>query len=67
MCGLQVEGLLPAAPGTVYQFMQLSTQPGGKLDYIFRNETFLQQFEGFYLLSSSRSSMNTSGITNQQW
>ena len=43
----QVEGVLPATPDTVYQFLRLSTQPGGKLDYIFRNELFLQQFEGF--------------------
>ena len=44
---LQVEGILAAAPDTVYQFLKLSTQPGGKLDYMFRNETFLQHFEGW--------------------
>lgn len=58
---LQVEGILPAAPDTVYQFLQLSTQPGGKLDYIFRNEAMLQQFEGSNYIYITNS--NTSDIT----
>ena len=43
---LQVEGVLPATPSVVYQFLQLSTKPGGKLDYMFRNENFLQHYSG---------------------
>ncbi|KAL5473311.1 hypothetical protein EMCRGX_G027780 [Ephydatia muelleri] len=45
MVVLKVEGVLRADPSTVYQFLQLSTKEGGKLDYIFRNETLLNSFE----------------------
>jgi hypothetical protein len=42
---MKIEGMLAADPATVYQFLQLSTREGGKLDYIFRNELHLDQIE----------------------
>lgn len=45
MVVLKVEGVLHADPSTAFQFLQLSTREGGKLDYIFRNETLLNSFE----------------------
>ncbi|XP_064406145.1 uncharacterized protein LOC135351142 [Halichondria panicea] len=42
---IKVEGVLQANPSTVYQFMQLSTREGGKLDYLFRNEQILHLLE----------------------
>lgn len=71
---MKVEGVLPADPNTVFQFLKISTKDGGKvspwlliiinnnstsfivsmvlmvlciqLDYIFRNELLLQEFDG---------------------
>ena len=31
---IKVEGVLPASPSTVYQFMQLSTKEGGKVGHM---------------------------------
>ncbi|CAI8040538.1 hypothetical protein GBAR_LOCUS22576 [Geodia barretti] len=42
---IKVEGVLAADPATVYQFLQLTTREGGKLDYIFRNELLLDAIE----------------------
>ncbi|CAI8040539.1 hypothetical protein GBAR_LOCUS22576 [Geodia barretti] len=48
---IKVEGVLAADPATVYQFLQLTTREGGKLDYIFRNELLLDAIEGFVMVS----------------
>ena len=43
---IKVEGTIPHHPGTVAQFLQLSMRPGGKLDYLFRNETLVDHIDG---------------------
>jgi hypothetical protein len=43
---IKVEGYLNHYPETILQFLQLTMKPGGKLDYLFRNETLLDQVQG---------------------
>ena len=43
---IKVDGTIPHNPDTVAQFLQLSMRPGGKLDYLFRNETLLDHIDG---------------------
>ena len=42
---IKVDGTIPHHPNTVTQFMQLSMRPGGKLDYLFRNETLVDHID----------------------
>lgn len=43
---IKVDGTIPHHPDTVAQFLQLSMRPGGKLDYLFRNETLVDHING---------------------
>ena len=43
---IKVDGTIPHHPDTVAQFLQLSMKPGGKLDYLFRNETLVDHIDG---------------------
>ena len=48
---IKVDGTIPHHPNTVTQFMQLSMRPGGKLDYLFRNETLVDHIDGIPALA----------------
>eukprot|EP00118_Oscarella_pearsei_P025885 m.308962 g.308962 ORF g.308962 m.308962 type:complete len:386 (+) comp45176_c0_seq1:21-1178(+) len=42
---LKVEGIMKAPPDVIFTFLQRATRSGGKIDYVFRNETVIEEIE----------------------